>query len=189
MLTVFSQVKYIRTKDMGFNTDKVIIIDKVSELGNQQEIFKQKFSAIPEIVSTSLSNNIPGRDFNGQGILREGGQEGEVHILSRFVADYNILETFDIQLIEGRFFALNRPSDSSAMVLPASEKITLNYQKAFISLLKRLKKQHQCHQQDQDQYKKDIHAITNDHGTAFTFRTHALLFVPERNTYSHFVSD
>jgi len=119
-LTVFSQIRYIQNKDMGFNTEDVLIINKFDELENQQYAFKQQVMNIPGVISSSVSRNIPGRGFSGTGILKEGGSDGEVHVLGRFHADTDILSTLDINLKEGRFFSPGRPADSVALVINES---------------------------------------------------------------------
>ncbi len=126
--TVFSQIRYIHNKDLGFKADQVLIVNKIDLLNSQQDVFKQRIQNIPGITSVSISRNIPGRGFSGNGILIEGGIISEVHILGRFLADYDILETFELTLLEGRYFSPDRPGDSIALVINESavQSLTLN---------------------------------------------------------------
>ena len=119
-ITVFSQIQYIRNKDLGFTTENVLIVNRLRQLGDKQNLIKEMVQKIPGVESVSVSRNLPGREFSGNGILKEGSSNTEVHILIRFETDYDILETLEIGMSHGRFFLPDHPSDSLALVLNQS---------------------------------------------------------------------
>lgn len=73
-LTVFSQIKFIRDMDLGFNKDQILVIERFNAVGNQQQLFKEKLLKDPKIQNASVSVNVPGHGFSGNGILKEGGE-------------------------------------------------------------------------------------------------------------------
>ena len=116
-LTVFSQIKFIRDMDLGFNKDQILVVERFNAVGNQQQLFKEKLLKDPKIQNASVSVNVPGQGFSGNGILKEGGKDSEVHILSRWWADYDLLETMDFSMVEGRFYSKEFPTDSNAIII------------------------------------------------------------------------
>lgn len=119
-ITVFSQIQYTRNKDLGFTAEKVLVVNRLRQLGDKQNLMKGMVKKISGVKSVSVSRNLPGRGFSGNGILKEGGSNTEVHVLSRFESDYDILETLEIRMAQGRFFLPDHPSDSLALVLNQS---------------------------------------------------------------------
>lgn len=116
-LTVFSQIKFIRDMDLGFNKDQILVIERFNAVGNQQQLFKEKLLKDPKIQNASVSVNVPGHGFSGNGILKEGGKDSEVHILSRWWADYDLLETMGFSMVEGRFYSEEFLTDSNAIII------------------------------------------------------------------------
>jgi len=119
-ITVFSQIQYTRKKDLGFTSEKVLVVNRLRQLEDNQKLMKEMVQNIPGIESVSITRNLPGRGFSGNGILKEGSANTEVHVLARFYADYDILETLEIKMFQGRFFNPDHPTDSLALILNQS---------------------------------------------------------------------
>lgn len=116
-LTVFSQIRYVKNLDLGFDKDRIMVIQRFNALGDQQLVFKQELLKYPAVEHASVSVNVPMRGFSGNGILKEGGKDSEVHILSRWWTDYDILETMGFSMADGRFYSQEFPTDSNALVI------------------------------------------------------------------------
>jgi len=116
-LTVFSQIRFVRNMDLGYDKDQVMVIQRFNALGDHQQVFKEELLKDPAIEHASVSVNVPGRGFSGNGILKEGGKDTEVHILSRWWADYDILETMGFTMADGRFYSRKFPTDSNALII------------------------------------------------------------------------
>lgn len=116
-LTVFSQIRFVRNMDLGYDKDQVMVIQRFNALGDHQQVFKEELLKDPAIEHASVSVNVPGRGFSGNGILKEGGKDTEVHILSRWWADYDILETMGFTMADGRFYSPEFPTDSNALII------------------------------------------------------------------------
>jgi len=116
-LTVFSQIRFVRNMDLGYDKDQIMVIQRFNALGDRQQVFKEEFLKDPAIEHASVSVNVPGRGFSGNGILKEGGKDTEVHILSRWWADYDILETMGFTMADGRFYSRKFPTDSNALII------------------------------------------------------------------------
>ncbi len=116
-VVVFRQIRYMQNMDLGFNKEHLLAIENFDELEAQQKAYKERALDYPGIVKASVTQEVPGRDFPGNGILKEGTTETEVHILSRFVGDKDLLETLGARMAEGRYFSDEFRTDTNALVL------------------------------------------------------------------------
>ncbi len=114
---IYNQLDYIQNKNLGFNKDRVVIIDKTDDIGNSIESFKKQLLSNPKILDVSNSTSIPGSHFNNSA-YKLGGTSGKTtQMLWNFYADYGFQKTYEIYMKEGRFFSKEHPSDTTAVVI------------------------------------------------------------------------
>jgi len=112
---VYQQLQYVQNKKLGIDKDHVLLVEDVNRLENDKDAFKMRLDGSSGILGTSYSNNmVPG--VNNTTLFRAAGEEND-HILATYFADYDHQKTLGIEMIEGRFFSRDFPSDSTACVL------------------------------------------------------------------------
>ncbi len=121
VLTVCRQLNFISSQQLGFNKEQVVLIQNANLLGGSVDIFKKELLKDPSIVKVSISNTVPGRYYDGRGVDYEPGKEV---LLDLGRADEDFSETLGIDLVAGRFFSKEIPSDTMAIVINES---ALNY--------------------------------------------------------------
>lgn len=116
---VYSQLDYMQHKELGFNKDQILVISETQLLGDQIEAFKNELKRSPIIESATISGFIPSIGGNNDfPFLREDATTTEEAVsLQNWSVDYDYAETFDIEIVEGRFFSQEFVSDSSAVVI------------------------------------------------------------------------
>lgn len=118
--TIFKQLNYIQSKKLGFDKEQVLLIENLWALGDQLESFKTQSSSIASISSVSVSGFLPvtssWRSDNGFWIEGESKDETSVS-MQYWKVDHNYIGTLGMDLIDGRDFSLDFPSDSSAVVI------------------------------------------------------------------------
>ena len=108
-IVMHNQLHFIRTKDLGFNKENilsVILYDR--NLSQNYESLKSELLKSPNILSAS------GNYFMGGGnntVQWEGMQEDDYMVMRYFTVDSDFLETFQIDLLEGRNFQKGSLSD------------------------------------------------------------------------------
>ncbi|MFK7936546.1 MAG: ABC transporter permease, partial [Saprospiraceae bacterium] len=115
-VVIYQQLEYIQNKKLGYSRDQVMyvryrnqhIINKTATLRN--ELLKN-----PQIEKVSLVSNLPLDSYN-QGIVSEweGNTEKKEIPIYRLRTDYDFIDLFEIDLIEGRNFSRDHPTDSTA---------------------------------------------------------------------------
>ncbi len=120
---ISNQLKYMRTKDLGFNKDQVIVIKRTDHLGNSVAPFKQDLLDNAKVISVSNSAAIPGNQQGSAAFWVEGAASRQVQAMSFMYSDQDFLKTYHLKLVSGRFFSKDHTSDTTAVVVnQAAEK-------------------------------------------------------------------
>ena len=69
------QIKYMLNKDVGFDKEHVIVIERAHVIGNKMKSFKESVKMIPGVVDISSSTALPGRTNNNNGYGIEGRKD------------------------------------------------------------------------------------------------------------------
>ncbi len=110
-LTIFSQLKFMSKKDLGFDQENIVIIPvKDDGVRTQLEAIKESLLMYPEVEQVSAVSNIPGGRINNNPLsydeLPEPVQTSEISV------DFDFIETLGLNIIEGRDFSREFGTDS-----------------------------------------------------------------------------
>ena len=114
---IYRQLHYMQEKDIGLNKDQVLIISKADAVGAHMEQFKQELSGCPGVVSSSNSASIPGSLYDNNVWQLEGGPSQDAEAIMTMKSDYEYAGVYKLEMIAGRFFSKDHPSDSAGVVL------------------------------------------------------------------------
>lgn len=111
LIIINSQLKYMRTQDLGFTANQVVYIKNIS-LFNKPDAFapvRDKILKIDGIKSATVATDVPDGAENGtNGYTFEGVQSS----LDFVDVDFGYFETLDIKLKQGRFFSSSFGTDT-----------------------------------------------------------------------------
>ena len=116
MIIMYSQINYMLNKDVGFNKEQLLVINRAGALGTRMKAFKNTVKEIPGVINISSSTAIPGRTNNVNGYRIEGKND-ESLILTTAWVDYDFLDTYGMSLVSGRFFDESYTSDQNACLV------------------------------------------------------------------------
>ncbi len=114
---IHDQLSYIQNKNLGFNKEQIVVINKTDDIGKQIESFKLELANNPKVVSVSNTTAIPGKQGGDSAYKLEGSSANKSLDLRVMVCDYNFFKTYGINMAEGRFFSREHPSDTMAVVI------------------------------------------------------------------------
>jgi len=129
-LIIFKQIDFMINKDMGFNKDQLLVINRAGVLGNQVKTFKAELLNIPGILNVSASTAAPSHNNNGNGYTIEG-RDQESFLLETNWVDYDYFDTYDITLKSGRLFDREFPTDQEACIVNFSAVQNFSLDKPF----------------------------------------------------------
>lgn len=115
-LVVADQMEYMQNKSLGYDTDKVLVVERAFGLQGQQQTFIDEIEKLPAVESASRSFTLLGRqqDFFGAFYTPEGSSE--VLTVKTMVIDDTFAETIGFQFAEGRAYS-KETNDSLSIML------------------------------------------------------------------------
>lgn len=126
-LIVNKQIRYMQNKKLGFDKDKILIIEKSDDLGSRIHAFTENLRKSPDILNVSNSVNLFGEDLGNDGYRRDEGPVGDILTVTEIQADAHFAETVGLQLTMGRYLIPGSTADSSACLINESAVSLLGY--------------------------------------------------------------
>ena len=114
IMIISSQIKYIRTKKLGFDKENIVILQNAGRLPDK-EAFKYELKKIPSIKDVGGADGILGGQNWTTNARPRGTKDG--NLLNFLTVDYDFLHTMGLQFLEGRNFSRDFGKDSSAVIL------------------------------------------------------------------------
>jgi len=128
-LVVYNQLKYIQSRDLGFNRDHVLIVQNVYGLGNQAVSFKKEVKKLKDVDDATMTGALPAENYmSGSSFFKDRSLSQESAVLSqRWFVDENYITTLGMKLQSGRNFSADMPTDSSAILINEAEEKMLGW--------------------------------------------------------------
>ena len=114
-ILIFQQLDFLQNKDLGFDKEKVLIVNNAERLGNQLESFRNDLHNQSEISMASISMDVPGRG-SWEDIYMKEGSNLKLPISQLKIDDY-FFSTLDLEMARGRFFDVNRTADNHSVIV------------------------------------------------------------------------
>jgi len=132
-IVIHRQIRYVQTKNMGFQKDQIIVLPiGVTKISEKPQTFKQEILQNPQIINAAGSENVPGSGTMGFGIIAEGKPENENWQAEVYPVDYDFLDTYKMEMAEGRYFSREFETDADeAVIINQSLKKSLGWENAL----------------------------------------------------------
>jgi putative ABC transport system permease protein len=119
-MIVYMQMKYVNTKDMGFNKEQLVVIDINSgKIRKAAETIKSEFAKLSQVKDVSASSRVPGewKDIPKVKVTKRNAMSAEGEDMYFLGVDDQFLKTYQINLLKGRNFANGSAADSSSVII------------------------------------------------------------------------
>lgn len=129
-IVVYSQLNYIRNKDLGFKKDQVLIVNDAYALNQNIQSFKNEMLQQPGVVGGTVSSFLPvtSSSRNDNSYSRDATMNSQNGFnMQTWRVDYDYLKTMGLQLANGRNFSPDFGTDSSAVIINESAAKFLDY--------------------------------------------------------------
>jgi putative ABC transport system permease protein len=128
-IIVYQQMKYVESKDMGFDKQQLVVVDINSgSVRRSAETIKSEFERIPGVKNVSVTSRVPGEwkvipkvKVNAAGKYTTPGED-----VFYMVVDDKFMNTFQVKLLQGRNFSASNLADSSSVILNETAAAMLN---------------------------------------------------------------
>jgi len=115
-IIMYRQIKYMLNKDVGFNKEQLIVINRAGALGTKVKSFKDAVKEIPGVINIASSAGVPGRNYSNDGYMIEGRKD-ETFLIQTNLIDYDYLDTYGMTLVSGRTFNESFTTDRQACLI------------------------------------------------------------------------
>lgn len=176
-LVIHDQMQYLRNKDLGFDRERIlrVVLDNPTSQ-DKWPVFKNLLLQNPNVKSAGTATTAPGRGY-GKQLFPVETNDGtmEEYGIDNYGIDFDYIPTLDIQLVEGRNFSREYPSDTASGVLVNEAMVRR------MGWTNPIGKRFQIDQQDSSKFHKVIGVVRDFHQRSLYDPIEALLFYPRPN--------
>jgi putative ABC transport system permease protein len=118
-LVVFDQLQFLRNKDLGFDKENVVRLNLNNrELRRNATAFAEQLKHLPEVALVGRADASPGEGI-GKNLFRVEDAEGKMvdRGVDLYAADYDFIPALGMQIVNGRNFSKDNPSDTTYGIL------------------------------------------------------------------------
>lgn len=122
-LVIYRQMNYVLNKKVGFDKEQVVLIQGGNTLGDKVQPFKQELLTLNDVINVTVSDYLPvrGTTRNGNTFWKEGKVREESGVPGQiWRVDHDYIKTMGINMVEGRDFSIEMPTDSQAIIISKS---------------------------------------------------------------------
>ncbi len=121
-LVIFWQFRYMTNKDLGFDEEQLVVVERIHPLERQIQTFKEELTGHSSILGATNSTSFMGSPNNGNPYWIKGRTNEETYMFWTNWADEDLLSTHGIELAtpDSRYFSRDYLSDSMACLVNES---------------------------------------------------------------------
>jgi putative ABC transport system permease protein len=119
-LIIYHQFGYILNKKLGFDKEQVVLLYGTNTMGDQVASLKNELLKLSDVKSVSVGDYLPiaGTKRSGCGFWNEGRSKVDPSVGGQFwQVDHDYINTMGMNIIEGRNFSIDMPTDSKAAII------------------------------------------------------------------------
>ena len=129
-LVIYQQLHYIKTRDLGFHKEQIVIVDiKDENLKNVYQTMRNDLKQNPRILGASFSCDLP-NEIDARNSYRWEGQteENRWQLFNTAAVDNEFIDLLGLELTMGRNFSEEFPSDKQACILSETAVRTIGWE-------------------------------------------------------------
>lgn len=111
------QLEFIQNKSLGFNKEHLVAISNSQELSDKVKSFKETILNNANVSAVTLSTKMFDPGIPANGYLFNGSDDNIPILCQSLNVDYDFLNTFQINMKDGRFFSRDFTTDYEAIII------------------------------------------------------------------------
>jgi putative ABC transport system permease protein len=120
-LAIYRQLQYIRSRDLGFNREQVLVIHSAYEAGDRIRSFRDDLMKLSGVGNATLTGDLPtnGGGYSQNGWFPEPSMDAKrVVVMTNLFVDEHYVPTLGMTMVKGRNFSPKEfPTDSSGFMV------------------------------------------------------------------------
>ena len=115
---IYNQLTYMRTKDLGFDKDRILIVQLNNpDARRQVDVLKEAFLNHASVLHTAAVSHIPPEQLNSWRISPLDTPSEDYELINVMSIDYDFIELMNIELVEGRNLSREYARDEHEAIL------------------------------------------------------------------------
>jgi putative ABC transport system permease protein len=116
-IVVNRQLSYMQRKEVGFEKEKLLMVKRSDVLEGKIDAFKDQVVQHANIVSAANANSFPSSEYSDNAHWLEGWDRSKIFTLASSRVSYDFDRALGLEMVSGRFFSREMPSDSFGVVI------------------------------------------------------------------------
>lgn len=119
---IYQQLNFMKTRDLGYEKDQIMIIEDTHVLGDQVKAFRERLAASPLVRAAAVAGFVPiGSDEYGTTGFNLADGTSDLTLRLRFASvDEYYMDTYGLQLIAGRDFSVDYGDELANIIVNES---------------------------------------------------------------------
>lgn len=131
-IVIYKQLSYIRNKNIGYKREQMLVLQNTNALGSQAAAFRDEVLKMNGAVSATMTGYLPTANWRTDYPLfpvptTDASRAASMQI---WRVDENYIPTLGMQMVQGRNFSRDFPTDSTAIILNESAARLLGFRDA-----------------------------------------------------------
>ena len=119
-IVIYRQLNYIRSREIGFDREQVLVIHNTASVGEEIKTFRKELPQLSGVADATLASDLPtqGGGYNQTGWFRNASVDAKtVIVVTDLNVDEHYVPTLGMQVVKGRNFSPEFPTDSSGILV------------------------------------------------------------------------
>ncbi len=112
---ISKQLSFLQNKELGFNKENLVVINKANFLGTRMSSFKNELIAQSGILQVTNTSSVPGRIYTSSTYFHHSVNDSRG--MNNIRTDCDFAKTYQVELKEGRFFEEGSQGNARSVVL------------------------------------------------------------------------
>jgi putative ABC transport system permease protein len=118
-VVIYRQLAYIRSRQLGFNRDQVLVLEGTGVLGEGIKAYIDELARLPGVEGITVTGFLPTSDWRSDNtfFLSPDFDLKKGISMQQWRVDENYIPVLGMQMVAGRNFSRDFPTDSSAVIV------------------------------------------------------------------------
>jgi putative ABC transport system permease protein len=112
-IIIFRQMDFLQNKNLGLDKEQILQLRMRDNINPKYQLIKEEMSKVPSVIIATATNFSYGNGISNIAMLPEGAADNEITSEAVFGVDHNFIPTFKIELVAGRNFSKDIPTDEA----------------------------------------------------------------------------
>lgn len=117
VIVVFKQTSFMRSQDLGFNKEQLLLFSAEKNENITVESFKEEFLKIQGVTTITTSSDLPGWSLNSADLRSAAGTVDDHVKIEWLFADHEYIPTLELKLQAGRNFTSNGNDENRGVII------------------------------------------------------------------------